>query len=86
MIDWRERKAYWLHTKVQMAATLVPLLLSVLVLPLYADALNSKRILGAPLGYFLVGHGVFIIAGVLMAAWINRQDAIDHWHGGNEDV
>ena len=86
MIDWRERKPYWRHTKWQMVATLVPFIVAVVVLPLYADALNGLRILGMPLGFFLICHGLLSIAAIVTIAWSNRQDAIDHWHGANEDV
>ena len=85
MIDWAERKRYWRDTKWQMVATLAPFLLAVLALPLYAEALNSKRILGMPLGYFVVCHGLLVIAAIVVASFVNRQDAIDHWHGANED-
>ena len=53
MIERNERKQYWRNTKVQMLTSLLPLVLAMIVLPLYADALNDKRILGVPLGYFL---------------------------------
>ena len=53
MIERNERKPYWRHTKVQMLTSLLPFVLAMIVLPLYADALNDKRILGIPLGYFL---------------------------------
>lgn len=86
MIDWRERKPYWRHTKWQMVATLAPFLATIIVVPMYADALNAKRILGAPLGYFLLCHGLLLIAAIVTASWVNRQDAIDHWHGANEDL
>jgi putative solute:sodium symporter small subunit len=85
MIDWSERKRYWRDTKWQMVATLAPYLLAVLSLPLYADALNSKRILGMPLGYFVICHGLALVAAIVIASFVNRQDAIDHWHGANED-
>ena len=86
MMEWRERKPYWRHTKWQMVATLLPFLLTILILPLYAEALNTKRILGAPLGHFLLCHGIVVIAAITVASWVNRQDAIDHWHGANEDL
>jgi putative solute:sodium symporter small subunit len=86
MIDWRERKPYWRHTKLQMAATLLPFILGLVVVPFYADALNTKRVLGAPLGFFILCHGMLTIAAVITAVWVNRQDAIDHWHGAHEDV
>jgi putative solute:sodium symporter small subunit len=85
MIDWTERKRYWRDTKWQMVATLAPFLLAVLVVPLYAEALNSKRVLGMPLGYFAVCHGLLVVAAIVIASFVNRQDAIDHWHGANED-
>jgi putative solute:sodium symporter small subunit len=86
MIDWSERKAHWRHTKVQMLTTLLPFLATLIVLPLYADALNSKRVLGIPLGYFLACHGLIVIAFVTIAVFVNRQDAIDRWHGAHEDI
>ena len=82
MIERNERKPYWRHTKVQMLTSLLPFVLAMIVLPLYADALNDKRILGIPLGYFLACHGLIVIAFVTIAVFVNRQDAIDHWHGG----
>jgi putative solute:sodium symporter small subunit len=86
MIEWSERKAYWRNTKVQMLTSLLPFLLVLLVLPLYAEVLNDKRIFGIALGYFLACHGLIVIAFVTMAMFVNRQDAIDHWHGAHEDI
>ena len=86
MIERNERKPYWRHTKVQMLTSLLPFVLAMIVLPLYADALNDKRILGVPLGYFLACHGLIVIAFVTIAVFVNRQDAIDHWHGAHEDI
>ena len=85
MIERNERKPYWRHTKVQMLTSLLPFVVAIIVLPLYADALNDKRVLGVPLGYFLVCHGLIVIAFVTIAAFVNRQDAIDRWHGAHED-
>jgi putative solute:sodium symporter small subunit len=86
MIEWSERKAYWRNTKVQMLTSLLPFLLVLVVLPLYAEVLNDMRFLGIPLGYFLACHGLLIIAFVTIAVFVNRQDAIDHWHGAHEDI
>jgi putative solute:sodium symporter small subunit len=86
VIDWRERKPYWRHTKLQMAATLVPVLIGLLVLPLYAEVLNAKRVLGIPLGFFLLCHGLLVIVAIVAFAWVNRQDAIDRWHGAGDDA
>lgn len=85
MIDWVERKRYWRDTKWQMLATLAPFLAAVLALPLYAEALNARPVFGMPLGYFVVCHGLLLIATIVMASFVNRQDAIDHWHGANEE-
>ncbi len=82
----QERKPYWRHTKWQMLASLIPFLLVVFVLPLYADKLDSNKFLGFPLGYFLALHGVILIALFTIGGFINRQDAIDHWHGAHEDT
>jgi putative solute:sodium symporter small subunit len=86
MIERKERKPYWRHTKWQMMASLVPFLLVVGVLPLYAERLNGSRLFGFPLGYFLAAHGIFVIAVITVASFVNRQDAIDHWHGAHEDT
>ncbi|MGH1418008.1 MAG: DUF4212 domain-containing protein [Hyphomicrobiaceae bacterium] len=86
MIERKERKPYWRHTKRQMLTSLVPFFLVVGVLPLYADGLNHDRFLSFPLGYFLAAHGLFLIGLVTVASFVNRQDAIDHWHGAHEDT
>ena len=86
MIERNERKLYWRHTKVQMLTTLLPFVLAMIALPLYSETLNDKRFIGVPLGYFLVCHGLIIIAVVTAAVFVNRQDAIDHWHGAHEDL
>jgi putative solute:sodium symporter small subunit len=85
MIERKERKPYWRHTKMQMIASLAPFLAVCLILPLYAGRLNSSKLLGFPLGYFLSLHGLVLIASVTVATFVNRQDAIDHWHGAHED-
>ena len=85
MIERNERRTYWRHTKAQMLTSLLPFVLAMIVLPLYADTLNDKRILGMPLGYFLMCHGLIVIAFVTIAVFVNRQDAIDRWHGAHED-
>ena len=85
LLGQNERKPYWRYTKWQMLASLIPFLVIVIVLPLYADKLNTNKFIGFPVGYFLAGHGLWLIALFTMAAFVNRQDAIDHWHGANED-
>ncbi|MCB1510774.1 MAG: DUF4212 domain-containing protein [Hyphomicrobiaceae bacterium] len=86
MIESGERKPYWRHTKWQMMISIVPFVLIAIILPLYAGKLNSNKFLGFPLGYFLAGHGLWLIGLFTVAAFINQQDAIDHWHGANEDM
>ncbi|HRD74525.1 MAG TPA: DUF4212 domain-containing protein [Hyphomicrobiaceae bacterium] len=86
MIERKERKPYWRHTKWQMLATVIPFLAIALVLPMFAERLNMSKLLGFPLGYFLVAHGILALAIVAIASFVNRQDAIDHWHGANEDL
>jgi len=86
MIERKERKPYWRHTKRQMLTSLVPFLTVLIVLPLYAERLNHNKFLGFPLGYFLACHGLVLIAIVTVTMFVNRQDAIDNWHGAHEDV
>jgi len=86
MIERSERKPYWRHTKWQMAASLTPFLIAIFVIPIYADALNEIRFLGFPLGYFAAGHGILFLALFTIGSFVNRQDAVDRWHGANEDA
>lgn len=86
MIERKERKIYWYHTKWQMVASLVPFFIVLVVLPFYVDKLNSSKFLGFPLGYLLALHGVVFISAITVASFVNRQDAIDHWHGAHEDL
>jgi len=86
MMERKERKPYWKHTKWQMLASVVPFLILIIVLPLYAESLNTEKFLGFPLGYFLSAHGIVIVAIFTIASFVNRQDAIDHWHGAHEDT
>ncbi len=84
-MDLDERKPYWRHTKLQMLASLLPYLLVLVVLPLYVDRLNSNKFLGFPLGYFMMGHGLLLLAIFTVASYNNRQDAVDRWHGASEE-
>jgi putative solute:sodium symporter small subunit len=86
-MDRTEQKPYWRYTKWQMMASLLPYLMLMIVLPLYVDKLNSNRFLGFPLGYLLIGHGLSLVFAVFtISSFVNRQDAIDHWYGANEDI
>lgn len=84
MIDRKERKPYWRHTKLQLIASLLPFMVVVLALPLYAERLSTARVIGFPWAYFLLLHGITVIALVTVASFVNRQDAIDRWHGAHE--
>ncbi|MEZ5856081.1 MAG: DUF4212 domain-containing protein [Hyphomicrobiaceae bacterium] len=86
MMERKERKPYWRHTKWQVLTSLLPFLLTLIILPLYADELNARRFMGFPLGYFLACHGLVLIAIITVFSYNNRQDAIDHWHGAQEDL
>ena len=85
MIERKERKPYWRHTKWQMIWTVVPLVVALVVIPLYGEVLNSNKFLGFPLGFFMVGHGLLIVALFTVASFVDRQESIDRWHGANED-
>lgn len=85
MIESKERRPYWQHTKWQMIASLVPFLAVVVVLPFYAEPLNAARVIGFPWSYFLLLHGIGVLALITVASFVNRQDVIDRWHGAHED-
>jgi putative solute:sodium symporter small subunit len=86
MLERTERRPYWRATKWSMAATLVPLLLVTILLPIFADKLNSNPFLGFPLGYFMCAHGIFVLSLAAVAAFVSRQHAIDQLHGAQEDT
>jgi len=86
MMERKERKPYWRNTKLQIGLSLIPFLAALIVVPLYAGALNDMSFLGFPLGYFLTGHALLLLALFTAANFVTRQDAIDHWHGANEDA
>ncbi len=85
MIERRERRPYWKHTKWQMMASLLPFLFVVIVLLFNAEQLTRARFIGFPWSYFLLAHGVGVLALITVASFVNRQDMIDRWHGAHED-
>lgn len=86
MIQRHERKPYWRQTKWQLVSSLGPLLVAFLVIPQYASDLNGISFLGFPLGYFLVGPGLCVMGLFTIASFVDRQDAVDRWHGAHEDA
>lgn len=86
MLERREHKPYWRHTKFEMLARLIPLLLVLIVVPFYAERLNHNKLLGFPLGFLMAGHGLLILSIITVASSVNRQDAVDRWHGALEDA
>jgi putative solute:sodium symporter small subunit len=86
MLERSQRRPYWQATKWTMVITLVPLLAVIIVVPLFAEKLNSNPFLGFPLGYFMCAHGLFILALAGVSTFIGRQHAVDQLHGAQEDV
>lgn len=86
MLDRAERRPYWRATKWGLAIALLPLTAIMVLLPLFAEKLNSNPFLGFPLGYFLCAHGTFVFALLAVAGFIGRQHAIDHLYGAQEDM
>ncbi len=86
MIETKERKPYWRHTKWQLLASFLPFVLMIIVIPIYAEPLNHNKFLGFPLGYLLACHGVILLSIITVVSFVNRQDAIDRWHGAHEDM
>ena len=79
-------RAYWRRTLILTGCLLVVWFAVPFVAGYYAVELNTLSFLGFPLGYFLCAHGIFAIAVITVASFVNRQDAIDHWHGAHEDT
>ena len=86
MMEPTERKPYWRNTKWQMLASVVPVLTAMILVPLYAATLNFTKFLNFPLGYFFAGHGLALLSIASVAWFVNRQDAIDRWHGAHEEA
>jgi putative solute:sodium symporter small subunit len=85
-IGYSIARPYWRSTRIQMLLCLLVPLVALPLLPLIISTYNIQSFLGFPLGYFLAGHG-FVLAGIFTIGWyVRRQDAIDHWHGANEDL
>ncbi|MGF1649630.1 MAG: DUF4212 domain-containing protein [Hyphomicrobiaceae bacterium] len=86
MVERGQRKPYWRQTKWQLLTTLLPLIAATIAIPLYAGELNAFSFLGFPLGYFLTGHGLLIVALLASGNFVSAQNTIDRWYGANEDA
>ena len=86
IIEKKLRKPYWRETKLQVVVSLLLPLFVVIALPLFVTAFDGLRIIGYPLGYFLLLHGAVFFTVFAATRFVSRQDEIDHWHGAHEDI
>ena len=86
MIEDQQRPRYWLITTSLAGLIALLTLVCTLIVPLFAPEMNQDRILGFPLGFYLVAQGIilFLIAAVSWAG--ARQSEIDQKFGAIEDL
>lgn len=86
MVEPHNQRPYWRRTRSLMWLCMLGPAAGLLALPALIVALNRSSFMGFPLGYFVASHG-FVILGFFVIVWfVQRQDAIDLWHGANEDI
>ena len=80
-----QQAAYWHKTKTLMFAILIAWFIFSFAIHLFAPQLNSIRIIGFPLGYYMAAQGS-LIAFVLMCIWNARaQNRIDREFGVQDE-
>ena len=86
MIDPRHRQPHWNATRRQ-SLLVVAILSGILaIIPLLSEELDMYRILGFPLGYFLMTNGSIITLVSLLFWHSSRQDRIDRQYGASENI
>lgn len=78
-------KAYWDRTSGLMWTMLAIWFFFSFVVHLFAPQLNSIRIIGFPLGFYMAAQGSLIVFVVSLFWFASRQNAIDEEFGVAED-
>lgn len=78
-------KAYWKRTSTLMWTVFAIWFFSSLFIHLFAPSLNTIKILGFPLGFYMAAQGSLIIFVVTLFWFARKQNAIDEEFGVAED-
>ncbi|HYG88963.1 MAG TPA: DUF4212 domain-containing protein [Azospirillum sp.] len=78
-------KAYWRATSRLMWVMLAMWFVASFVIHLFAPSLNSIRIIGFPLGFYMAAQGSLIIFVVMLFWFARRQNRIDEEYDVAED-
>lgn len=78
-------KAHWARTSGLMWTMLAIWFVASFVVHLFAIQLNTVRILGFPLGYYMAAQGSLIVFVWSLFWFAGKQDAIDEEFGVAED-
>lgn len=76
---------YWARTSALMWIMLVLWIFFSFVIHMFVTPLNSIRILGFPLGFYMAAQGSLIAFVVMLFVFAWRQDQIDREEGVAED-
>lgn len=80
-----KRKIHWEKTRRLTFIVLAIWFVFGLVLPYFANALNSMSFLGFPLGYYFPVQGSLIVFVVMIVVHNMLQDGIDDEYGSGEE-
>lgn len=84
-IDPAVAKTHWSRTSGLMWTMLVVWALASFVVHLFAPSLNTIKVLGFPLGFYMAAQGSLIIFVVMLYVYAVRQNRIDEDLGVQED-
>lgn len=77
-------KAHWRQTRLLMWACLALWFLFAFVIHAFAPALNTKELIGFPLGYYMAAQGAMIVFAAVVFWYAAYQTRIDRRHGVDE--
>lgn len=84
-IDAATAKAYWRRTSALMWTMLAIWFTASFAVHLFAPSLNTIRVLGFPVGFYMAAQGSLIAFVVMLFLFASRQDTIDREEGVAED-
>jgi putative solute:sodium symporter small subunit len=84
-VDPAVAAAYWRKTSGLMWTMLVIWFVASFLIHAFAPALNSVRVIGFPLGFYMAAQGSLIIFVVMLFWFAARQNRIDEEFGVSEE-